>query len=747
MISIRSKIEQFPGPKTLKSLLESKEHIQLLVGKRLNVLYDEMDVEYDESQPTFPIPEAEIDRCLKMRARHILELCGKFHKLAVKTGDIPKKLDMESSFTVTVDNAIEGKWQYFLMNWKEVPPVQDNDLASLLASGLTFLSEEIEISQPIHSHAKGRFIDAQVGVEKICIGICNKDTRGRGLNKEIKELEKRAGDQRMVIVRCTEFPKNPRSQIFSYIGDLITTKDARRTVVEDTEWRAFMAFPAFHKQNWQDPGFPEWQRNFRPLTRYASIQKILGLEGIGQLHLPDSSVESSRPTPEPHPATEASDSGSTQSSVTTVDKPNSKMPIEPDLETRGELLVGRTEGRKPQVITITTSELTQHAAFLGGTGSGKSTVAMNIIEQLLLQSVPIILVDRKGDLCSYANPEAWQGTLTKPELEARREHLSKAVDVKIYTPGHPMGRPLSISIVPEGTYLLQPYEREQIATFAAAALGNMMGLKTGGKDQACRGILKNAIYLLTDSNEPEEVTLQEILDLVDSKDASLVNMLGKLDIKLFDKLVQALETLRITRGELLKEQDFRLSADILLGLGSYKEPGKTRLSVISTKFLGDNLNVEFFISQLLLELSRWISKHPSDKLQAVVMFDEADIYLPATRKPSTKEPMEDLLKRARSGGLGVFLASQSPGDFDYKCKENIRSWFMGRIKEPTALSKLKPMLSQGQGDVGSLLAGQRTGHFHFVRDDRIDRILSDLSSISLKQLSEDQILKLARHRS
>jgi DNA helicase HerA-like ATPase len=53
-------------------------------------------------------------------------------------------------------------------------------------------------------------------------------------------------------------------------------------------------------------------------------------------------------------------------------------------------------------------------------------------------------------------------------------------------------------------------------------------------------------------------------------------------------------------------------------------------------------------------------------LQAVLPCDEADRYLPARRQPSTKAPMEDLLKRACSAGLGVFLATQSPGDFDYK---------------------------------------------------------------------------------
>ena len=46
------------------------------------------------------------------------------------------------------------------------------------------------------------------------------------------------------------------------------------------------------------------------------------------------------------------------------------------------------------------------------------------------------------------------------------------------------------------------------------------------------------------------------------------------------------------------------------------------------------------------------------------MFDEADLYLPAQSKPATKAPMEGLLKRARAAGIGLMLATQSPGDLD-----------------------------------------------------------------------------------
>ena len=61
-------------------------------------------------------------------------------------------------------------------------------------------------------------------------------------------------------------------------------------------------------------------------------------------------------------------------------------------------------------------------------------------------------------------------------------------------------------------------------------------------------------------------------------------------------------------------------------------------------------------------------------LQAAAFFDEADAYIPAIGSPPTKEPMFDLLRRARSAGIGVLLATQNPGDFDYKARDNIATW-------------------------------------------------------------------------
>jgi hypothetical protein len=95
-------------------------------------------------------------------------------------------------------------------------------------------------------------------------------------------------------------------------------------------------------------------------------------------------------------------------------------------------------------------------------------------------------------------------------------------------------------------------------------------------------------------------------------------------------------------------------------------------------------------------------------------------------------------------GESVMLATQSPGDLDYKCRENINTWFVGKIKEDTAIKKMKPMLSDLKRDIGSELAGQGIGEFFLVRGQDVTGVHSRRSLIETEQVPEEDILRLAR---
>jgi len=418
---------------------------------------------------------------------------------------------------------------------------------------------------------------------------------------------------------------------------------------------------------------------------------------------------------------------------------------EPPTADPGLIRIGVTSGLRTSPVTITPDELTTHAAFLGATGSGKTTVALGIIEHLLGRGIPAILIDRKGDLGRYADPGAWIGPASDPSAEARRSLLGGRLDVALFTPGAAEGRPLSIAAIPPGLGAMKSAERAKTARYAASALAGMMNYRTSGADEARTVILALAMDLISQARPDGAVTLRELIEFIAEADPSLVNAIGRIDTKHFARLVENLETILHSRSELLAARGEPMDVEFLLGLGQHASPGRTRLSIVSTKFLGANQDIQFWVAQFLMELARWTSRSPSKTLQAVVLFDEADLYLPAVGKPATKEPMEGLLKRARSAGLGLMLASQSPGDFDYKCRENIRAWFLGRIKEETAIRKMRPMLGEARGvDLDARLPTQSTGQFHLLREGQATAFRADRSLIETRQMPESEILALAR---
>ncbi len=287
-------------------------------------------------------------------------------------------------------------------------------------------------------------------------------------------------------------------------------------------------------------------------------------------------------------------------------------------------------------------------------------------------------------------------------------------------------------------------DREQIAQAAAAGLTRMMGYPRKPNDPK-QAILAKAIEVLSILFD-ERVTLHQVKKLIAERDDALCLELDAFDDRHYKKLSEDLLTLTLRHTRLLEDDTAEeLDLNLLLGLGRFARPGKTRLTIINTQFLGDEAVVDFWVAQFLVAVDQWSSKNPTpDRLQAVFLFDEADQYLPAVRQPATKAPMENLLRRARSRGVGLLLATQSPGDLDYKCRDQIRTWLIGRIKEKVAIDKLRPMLDAGSGDIAARLPGQATGEFYLVREKELLAIKTNQSLIATAQVAEDRIIELAR---
>ncbi|MGI9386826.1 MAG: ATP-binding protein, partial [Methyloligellaceae bacterium] len=411
-----------------------------------------------------------------------------------------------------------------------------------------------------------------------------------------------------------------------------------------------------------------------------------------------------------------------------------------------EIRAGRVLGTADEQVGLPITILKRHVAVLGGSGSGKTTLALNLIEQLLLRDIPVVLIDRKGDLCSYANSEFWPSGGDGDEESVRlRRRLREKTDVAVYTPGRVSGRPISITLLPNGIVDLPAHELQQLANVSAVALSDMLHLGNSATHQKQCGILTVGLRELG-SMATREVTLADLIALLEDDYDDLIDETQRMDPsgKLRRDLIAQLDSLRHRNWALFEGGGEPLSMDSLLGLGPYAKPDKTRLSIIYTGFLGDNENILFWVAQFLSEALRFSQRNPNEDLQAVIMFDEADLYIPASSKPATKEPLESLLRRARSAGIGLLLATQSPGDLDYKSRDQITSWFIGKVREDTALKKLKAAFASETGiDPASALPNQKVGEFHLIQEGSVQPMKADMSLIKAEQVAFDRIEEFA----
>ena len=573
-------------------------------------------------------------------------------------------------------------------------------------------------------------------IETLMLGLCQKSPSGGALLRQIKALEAAAPEHIPVMLRTTGFPSNPKTKTAAKIGQFLSS-GGRRAIVVDSDWRTMMAIQAFQETHGSRADYQQWLQTEKSLSQLPSFQKMLDLERL-KAKIP------------------ASTSAATPQEIGSISSHDYVEPIKP-MKPKASLSyaintalpdpglpihLGYTRTTVPKAVEIEQEKLVRHGAFLGGSGSGKTTLALTLIEQLLLRGIPTILLDRKGDLCSYASPEAWNNSDSDPDVTASRQLLRDKVEISVYTPGTlpGQGRPLSIAITPPGLGQLPSGERQQIANYCAKALGGILNYKDYGQDKMRTAILGQAIAVLSELQIDNPLNINRLIEFIAEEDPLLINAIGVLDPKHCKRLAEDLQTLSLTAGNLFNSQVEQLSADQLL---TSKSAQKTPLSVINLGSLGDNTNILFWVSQFLLDLNRYAQKHPAGALQAVVLFDEADLYLPAQGKPSTKEPMESLLKRARSAGIGLLLATQSPGDLDYKCRDQISSWFVGKVKENTALNKLKPMLSEAKVDVTSKLANQKVGEFFDIRAGEVTTLKANMSLVTANQVPLEEILEIA----
>ncbi|MBC7976669.1 MAG: DUF2791 family P-loop domain-containing protein, partial [Myxococcales bacterium] len=735
---------------------------QMLTG-RLEYLYNFFDVAWRDDDPFYPFTPAQLDAVKQFRTRDCLGRFRAFHMACiaartvipaevgqtddkhrkggegVETGEVGSNGADNGGGDSNIDDkrmaALDKLWREILDSVRDLPD-DDAEVLALVADALR--GGAIEHARDLTMRAAragdtpGHFLEG-AGVPRRLVAICNSPPQRGKFGTQLTGLRTAAtkADATPVVLRSGEIKFQPKTKMAQHLGELLADNGMAIALAE-SQLRVAVASRKMAEA--QPAGFLAWRQIRRPLGEISFVRQLLNLDR----EVPP--VAGPGPEPGPGPVGHDNDKNNGDDEDNHNGRPPEPTPPvgpgpQPHAAPAHAVRLGVTDSFRADPILLPLEDLKTHVAFLGSTGSGKTTAALSVMEQLLERGISVVMVDRKGDLARYVSEAWWRDPTASPEVARRKLALRERIDVALFTPGNPNGRPLKLPLVPSFADA-KPQEREQLASYASEGLGSMMGYGKSSTHRAKASVLKCAITLLGDQHE---ISVEALIDTVSRPDPQLLNEVGSLQ-RHFAGLTEDLDTLRIQRGALLSGEGEPLDIPALLPPPGV---GKPRLTIINTSALTEVPVLQFWISRLLVELSRLGRKRPSATLQAAAFFDEADTYVPATSSPPTKAPMFDLLRRSRSTGIGVLLATQNPGDFDYMARDNINTWLLGKITQDRAIEKMKNVIGN-YPDVGPRLASQRTGSFFVLTGTLKRELKADRSLMETVQSSETEVAELAR---
>jgi len=390
-----------------------------------------------------------------------------------------------------------------------------------------------------------------------------------------------------------------------------------------------------------------------------------------------------------------------------------------DFEKLGVFYLGRAydlakKKRGEDLVLYDSRDLVTHAICVGMTGSGKTGLCIDLIEEAAIDGVPAILIDPKGDLCdllltfpgltaeefrpwineddaarrgmppdAFAKQQAelWRSGLAEWGQDgARIRRLREAAEFAIYTPGSSAGLPVSIvasfAAPPPAAREDEEALRERVASTATGLL-TLLGIAADA--------LKSREHILVSTvladawAKGEDLGLEALIARIQTPP---VKRIGVVDLEAFFpakdrfQLAMSLNNLLAAPGFASWLEGEPLDVGPLLRTAA----GKPRVAIFSIAHLSD-AERRFFVTLLLNQTVAWMrTQSGTTSLRAILYMDEIAGYFPPVAAPPAKAPLLTLLKQGRAFGLGVVLATQNPVDLDYKGLANTGTWLLGRLQ-------------------------------------------------------------------
>ncbi len=431
---------------------------------------------------------------------------------------------------------------------------------------------------------------------------------------------------------------------------------------------------------------------------------------------------------------------------------------------------------------LQSEDLTTHAAIIGMTGSGKTGLGIDLLEEAAIDGIPALIIDPKGDMgdlllafedlrpedfAQWIDPleakkeglglqeyaakiaKRWREGLERSHQSPERiKRLKNSANFRIYTPGSQAGIPVSIlaSFAPPS-----PAVRAETDTYAQILSSTVTALLALIGKEAAKS---NEFVLLSNIldyywRQDKELSLESLIANII---APPFKKIGVLPLKSFYPKKERME-LALGLNNLLSDPSFAAwtqgeSLDISKLL--YHPSGKPNHNIFYLAHLSEKERL-FFVTLLLNRLLFWMrSQSGTSALRALLYMDEVYGYFPPNANPPSKKPMMLLLKQARAYGVGVVLSTQNPVDLDYKGLSNIGTWFLGRLQTRQDVERvIDGLLKSGQelskSQLRTLLANlpKRTFLLRSVHKENLEIFKTRWALSFLKgPLSKEEIARL-----
>lgn len=370
-----------------------------------------------------------------------------------------------------------------------------------------------------------------------------------------------------------------------------------------------------------------------------------------------------------------------------------------------------TRARQSELVLYDSKDLTTHAVCVGMTGSGKTGLGIDVIEEAAMDGTPVLAIDPKGDLANllltfpglspadfspwvdasvaaskgmtidaFATQQAgaWKAGLAEWDQDGDRiARLRAAADFAVYTPGSRNGTPLALLKAltpPSGD---DPDAAGERANGIAASLLALAGVDAASAHDREQVLLANILAQAWTSGESPDLPW-----LVQQIQRPAFSRIGVLDLETFYP-ARDRQDLALRFNAVLASPSFDvwLSGEPMdVGSLLYTPQGRPRVAVVSVAHLDDaaRMMVVSLLLNAVLEWTRRQSGTPS--LRALIYMDEVAGYIPPVANPPSKAPLLTLLKQARAFGVGIMLSTQNPVDLDYKGLSNAGTWFIGKLQ-------------------------------------------------------------------